>query len=408
MIPYQNKTIYIADDSEIDRSILKAALVKFGYEVTAFSGGEDILKALSKANQPVVALLDWLMPDLSGVDVCQSIVSSPPTYPVYCIIVTSRTNKDDLAFALEQGADDFVTKPYAWGELRARIQVGIRLITSRQQAQDSNLQLLDYTRQMEELAASRAEQLVRADRLSTLGILSAGMAHEINNPASFVSVNIQTLEENLELFTNVLQAESTAEQRQQANSFLLSIPEILQEMKNGMARISKIVNGLKTYSHNTDGHHQYFQLEDTIESALQLCTNRLKYHITIHKHYNETPTVYGDSFQLEQVFVNLFTNAADAIEETIQNGTLTINTILNNDMVYAMVRDNGPGIPPTTLEKIFLPFYTTKTLGKGTGLGLSISRNILKDHKGELLVANHPSGGAQFVVQLPARPKDTP
>jgi C4-dicarboxylate-specific signal transduction histidine kinase len=125
----------------------------------------------------------------------------------------------------------------------------------------------------------------------------------------------------------------------------------------------------------------------------------------IIKKINPTPQVFGDQYQIEQVLVNLITNASDAIEETGNDGVLTISTEYKNNTVITYVRDSGPGIPINSQEKIFTPFFTTKPIGKGTGLGLSISRNIIKDHKGDLLVTNHPDGGAQFTIVLPSKQK---
>jgi C4-dicarboxylate-specific signal transduction histidine kinase len=253
---------------------------------------------------------------------------------------------------------------------------------------------------MERLAAERAEQLVRADRLSTIGVLSAGMAHEINNPASFVAINIQTLEENIHVVEKALENDTTPEQVESAKNFMTIVPEILQEMKTGMTRIRTIVNGLKTYSHMSHEKREWFVLERCIDSALQLCENRLKYHITVTTEYNNSRKVYGDSNQIEQVFINLFTNAADAIEEHTKEGKLIITTEYMDGKVIAKVRDTGPGIPEGKLEKVCMPFFTTKPVGKGTGLGLSISSNIINDHKGELLIENHPEGGAIFTIKL--------
>ncbi len=401
------KTIYIADDNAVDRMILQATLQKMGFEVTAFSSGIAIYEALRKADQPLIALLDWLMPDRNGVDICNDLSLDPPQSPLHTIIVTSRTDKSDVAFALENGADDFVAKPLDLAELRARINVGIRLLTFRQQLLDSNERLLDHTKIVEELAAARAEQLIRADRLSTIGILSAGIAHEINNPTSFVSVNIQTLEENLPVLNSAMNDYPSEEQKQMARFFLATFPEIVGEMKNGIARIRNIVNGLKTYAYAGPEKHDWFIIDDCIESALQLCANRLKYHVTVRKQFAAPLRVHGDKYQIEQVFVNLFTNAADAIEETGTDGTLELSTEYSNEKVIVSIHDTGPGIPAGALEKIFMPFYTTKAIGKGTGLGLSISKNIITDHKGELIVENHPGGGALFLITLPTKKEGT-
>jgi C4-dicarboxylate-specific signal transduction histidine kinase len=198
----------------------------------------------------------------------------------------------------------------------------------------------------------------------------------------------------------VLKEGASEEQIKSAENFISTIPEILAEMKSGMARIKTIVNGLKTYSHMSHEKRNWIEIEQCIHSALQLCENRLKYHIKVVKDFKKTPKIFGDANQIEQVLINLFTNAADAIEETGKDGTLYITTDFINEKVIVNVHDTGSGIPENKIEKIFMPFFTTKPIGKGTGLGLSISRNIINDHKGELLIENHPEGGANFKIIL--------
>ena len=400
-------TVFVADDNNTDRTILESGLRKLGYEVASFSNGTDLQTAIRRPGKPVVALLDWMMPERNGVDICNELATNPPARLAYTIIVTGRTGKSDIAYALDQGADDFVAKPFDMTELRARINVGMRLLAFRQQLFESNERLLEHTRHVETLADERAEQLVRADRLSTIGILSAGIAHEINNPTSFIAVNLQTLEENVPQLIAASGNDVSDERSVKSREFLAMIPVILGEMKNGVARIRNIVDGLKTYTRAGPGKHDWFFIDGCIESALQLCANKSKYRVTVEKKLSATPRVYGDKFQIDQVFVNLFTNAADAIEETGKDGTLTIFTAYASGSVIISVHDTGTGVPVDAMEKIFMPFYTTKAIGKGTGLGLSISRNIIKDHNGELFAENHPEGGTLFKIVLPSR-KDVP
>lgn len=400
------ESIYIADDSNTDRMILEAILKKLGYKVTSFATGTAVFDAIQLISEPIIILLDWLMPDRSGIDICMELVKRPPPGLIYIIIATSRSDKSDIAYALENGADDFITKPFDKTELRARINAGIRLLTFHEHLIASNQRLITYTKKIEQLADSRAQQLLHADRLSTIGVLSAGIAHEINNPTSFVSINIQTLEENFPLLTELSTNSSTDEQKQKALNFIAIMPEIFNEMKNGVARIRNIVNGLKIYAHVPTKEHKWFSVDECIESALLFCSNRLKGFSSIKKELSKLPQIFGNQDQLEQVLVNLFTNAVDAIEDTKKKGTLAISTKLEDEKVIISVHDNGPGVPKDKLDEIFMPFFTTKPIGKGTGLGLSISKNIISDHQGELLVSNNPDGGAVFKIILPVKQED--
>jgi len=399
-------TIYVADDSQLFRAVLEASLTKSGYDVSVFSSGKEIYEAIRASSKPVIALLDWMMPEMTGLEICSHLTSDPPPSLYYTIILTARNDTDDIVQALDSGADDFIAKPFDSQELNARIKSGIRLLNFKNQLIESNSRMLDYTRQMESLATLRAEQLIHADRLSTIGILSAGIAHEINNPASFISINIQTLEEIFKQLACAIRPDAQKDQFERAEYILSTLPEIVDEMKEGVLRIQKIVNSLKMYSSNTTDHYSWFNLNDCLESALHLCTNRLKYAITIKKSITPVPDMFGNRFQIEQVLVNLFTNAADSIDECTQKGFIEITMFYKDSIITLKIRDNGCGLNTKQSDKLFTPFFTTKPIGKGTGLGLSISRTIISDHHGTITAENHPDGGAVFIITLPVQEKE--
>jgi two-component system NtrC family sensor kinase len=405
--PILMDTIFIADDSQLFRAVLETSLTKSGYNVTVFSSGKEIYDAIRTSSIPVIALLDWVMPEMTGLEICSRLADDPPPSLYYTIILTARNDKDDIVQALDSGADDFIAKPFDLQELLARIKSGIRLLNFKKQLIESNSRMLDYTRQMESLATSRAEQLIHADRLSTIGILSAGIAHEINNPASFISINIQTLEELFKQLTVVIKPDAQKDQVERVENVLSTLPEIIDEMKEGVSRIQKIVNSLKMYSSNTTDHYSWFNLKDCLESALHLCTNRLKYSITIRKSIEPVPDMFGIRFQIEQVLVNLFTNAADSIEECSKTGFIELIMFYNNSTITLKIRDNGCGFNSRHLDMLFTPFFTTKPIGKGTGLGLSISRTIISDHHGTITAENHPEGGAVFIITFPVQERES-
>jgi len=175
-----------------------------------------------------------------------------------------------------------------------------------------------------------------------------------------------------------------------------------QEMQKGVERIGRIIDGLKTYARQEPTESKTLDINSCIEHALELCSNRLKYNIAIECHIDrDIPNIAGHDQELEQVFINLFVNAADAIEET-SKGVLCINTYSEASAVCVTVEDSGPGFKPDTLGSLFTPFYTTKPAGKGTGLGLAITQSIVENHDGTIEAANRPEGGARFLLQFPA------
>jgi C4-dicarboxylate-specific signal transduction histidine kinase len=282
--------------------------------------------------------------------------------------------------------------------------VGVRILQYEHTLALKNRELERYTLHLETLAQERAKQLVHADRMATLGMMSAGIAHEINNPASFISGNIQTLErfwpELKQTMEEVLP--SADETRADRLRFILEeMPKLVSGMRNGVSRISRIVKGLKIFAHQDAGEQKPCDINECIAQALELCNNRLKTKVAVETHYAEDmPMIVGDMQQLEQIFVNLIMNGADALEDRPE-ARLVITTSHDDSAIRVTVQDNGRGIPERILKDIWKPFYTTKEVGKGTGLGLPIVMGIVESHKGTITVENTEPSGARFTITLP-------
>lgn len=394
----------LAEDSPSDRYIIESILKEIGFKVLSFDNGKDAFHAVHNSDEPVITILDWNMPEMNGVTVCQNLYNDPPKQPYYNIIVTAKTLETHIDEALDMGANDFIEKPIKAFELKARIKAGLRILSITELQIKSNSRLLDYTTRVEQIAQERAQQLIHAERLSSLGILSAGLAHEINNPVSFISVNIETLEENTGVLKSIIDREkSSLTDIERAKLFLDAIPEILKEMKSGISRIREIINGLKIYARSDSSNKTIFNINDCIYSAIKLCKNKLKYNIALDLNLNENPAVFASFTEIEQIIINLLINASDAIESHKEKGTISIATSIKQNNIIIEVKDDGPGIPEDKLNKIFTPFFTTKEVGKGTGLGLSISQNIIKSNNGDILAENNYSGGANFKIILPIK-----
>jgi len=386
----------IADDDRANREILKAVLEKKGYSVTAFSDGKGALEALKSNSGYAVAILDWMMPFYNGIDICKYFNNSGKI-DTYLILLTSKHEPSDIIAGLNSGANDYIVKPFDSQELYARVGVGLRMF---------NLQrhVSEYALKMEKLANERAQQLIHADRLSTIGMLSAGMAHEINNPLSFIEGNIKYFSDCWPTIKGALEyakVKNTGDV-DNINMCLEEFEDVINGIQNGISRITKIVNGLKLYSHNSHSEKKTCNLFDIIDQSLELCKNRLKYGIHINFERNlDDAQVFVDIQQMEQVFVNLLVNAADALETTA-DAKIDISIKRDVGTVKIYVEDNGPGFSDAVIGKIFNPFYTTKEPGKGTGLGLSICQGIIEAHQGKILAENRVPNGARFIVSLPA------
>ena len=254
---------------------------------------------------------------------------------------------------------------------------------------------------------------MQADKMAAIGQLAAGVAHEINNPVGFVSSNISTLSEYLADLLRIIDAYAlteealTAEQKKHLQVikddinlvFLRSdIAELLSETSEGLLRIRKIVQDLKDFSHVGDTAWLMVDIHDGIESTLNIVNNEIKYKAKVVKQYGEIGLIQCIPSQINQVIMNILVNAAHAIDS---DGTITIKTWQDNNLVKISISDSGCGMSPEVIKKIFNPFFTTKPVGKGTGLGLSLSFNIISKHRGAIDVESHPGKGTVFTITLP-------
>jgi PAS domain S-box-containing protein len=268
-------------------------------------------------------------------------------------------------------------------------------------------------------------QLLQSEKMASIGQLAAGVAHEINNPTGFVSSNLKSLsdyikdltgltEEYHKLIEEIKQSSdalgslsgvseqvrrvSELEEEVDLEFVLKDIIELIEESKGGIERIKKIVRDLKDFAHPGEDKPKFANINDNMDSTLNVVWNELKYKANVSKDYGDLPQVKCYPQMLNQVFMNLLVNAAQSIEK---HGEIKIKTLANNGHVEIMISDTGSGIPKENLSKIFDPFFTTKKVGKGTGLGLNVVYNIIKKHHGEINVTSSVGKGTTFTIRIP-------
>lgn len=254
-------------------------------------------------------------------------------------------------------------------------------------------------------------QLVQREKMASVGQLVAGVAHELNNPIGFVYSNVGTLEDfvrrlraMLEVYRAVPLPEAERERVQQhwdrlkLDYALKYIDAMMLGIREGAERSRKIVRDLRVFARGHDEVWQSVDLHEEIESSLTLLNHMLKDRVTMERKYGALPVVECIRSQIDQVFLNLLANAAQAIAG---EGRISIETAVDDGAAVIRIADSGSGIAPDVLSKVFDPFFTTKPVGEGTGLGLSISYEIVKKHGGELQAASPAEGGAVFTVRLP-------
>ncbi len=257
-------------------------------------------------------------------------------------------------------------------------------------------------------------QMLQREKMASIGQLAAGVAHEINNPMGFISSNLSTLGKyaaklaefinaQAEVLDSLGSQEATAKlaesrKRLKIDYVISDLNELLKESLDGADRVKKIVQGLKNFSRVDAAEIEYADINECIESTLNIAWNELKYKATVEKDYGTLPRTSCRPQQLNQVFMNLLINAAHAIE---QQGVIAIRTWSENGFIYASIADTGCGITAEKINRIFEPFFTTKEIGKGTGLGLSIAYDIVQKHNGEINVVSEEGKGTTFTIKLP-------
>lgn len=286
----------------------------------------------------------------------------------------------------------------AMRELIANIETQKEVAEARRVADMERLRAVELAAALRDLKEAQTK-LVNAEKMASLGQLTAGVAHEINNPVTFIASSVGPLRRDIEaLLTNAQINDPSADELRH------EIQQLLTSIEIGARRTAEIVKGLRSFSRMDDKAKARYDVHDGIDSTLVLLTHQLRDGIKVVKHYADLPTLNVNGGQLNQVFMNLLSNAIHALQHAVSSvadPTITITTERGDNDVVITIADNGPGMPSEIAQRIFEPFFTTKDVGIGTGLGLAIVHGIIDAHGGSISVATSPGAGAAFTVRLP-------
>ncbi len=393
------KRVLIAEDDKMTRIILRQQLKKWGYEIFEAENGQQAYEMLAVDSPPPIAVMDWMMPEMSGIEACKKLKNNGYN-DTYTIILTSKDSSADIVEALESGADDFMSKPVNSAVLHSRLNVATRTTEYRNK-------LATYAREMEDLAQQRAEQLVHADRLVTIGTMASSIVHEINNPLSVISSTYQIFGQYWQKLEPLVQSaiDGDFKDKEFLSYVLEEFPQMIESMKNNVFRINKIISNLKSfYRRDNSDEKVRYSLNDCVANSLEICHAKLKNNVKVNTDLSSEPLVIlANSNQLDQVVVNIIVNACEAILDKTHGdfmGNMRIRTLREHDKGRIIIENDGGAIPQAVLDKVWESFYTTKE--QGTGLGLSISMDIVKAHGGKMLVENLPDGmTVRFSIILP-------
>lgn len=390
----QNQTILIIDDDPLNLKLLKVRLEPVGYHIVeAVNGPEGLKKAREK---PDLILLDIMMPGMDGFEVCQRLKDDEVTREIPIIFLSGIHQKEAISTGLEMGGVDFVTKPFEARELLARVKTHLTI-------QHQELQLRNYANKLELMIEERTRQLIHADRLATLGTFSAGIAHEINNPNTFISMNVEALMLFWSLAGSIVERHADEDKTDRVRRFVGEIDDTLKGIQKGSQRISQIVNGLKSYAKQGGQQKERCPLINPVNDAIDLLNHRLKYKLEVELSIPPDLEIVCNQQEMSQVFVNLINNSIDAMDGG--KGKILIKAVPKKNRVQITFNDSGPGIPESVTDRVFDPFFTTKDRARGTGLGLSVLHGIIEEHNGEISLAPANGQGAEFNIVLPMAEK---
>jgi signal transduction histidine kinase len=407
--------IMICDDSPAYRRVIQGMLGG-GYDFFLAESGEEALAKIHEFS-PDLVISDLIMKSVDGYEVCRRVKAELRHVPV--VIMTSKTDDEAKATGLEVGADDYLFKPVRQRELCARVESLLRL-------RRATIALEERSRELEE--ANRhlrlaQDELVRTEKLASLGHLVAGIAHEINNALNYIYGNINFMTEYANalvgLVDRVPQLPGFGEEQRAAWSgwaqeadveyIKKDVGKLMEGISAGAERAAEIVRGLRLFARGGSGvasgppgEGEEVDLPRLIDVTLTILRHELKDRVHVTRDFGGVQAVRGDGSRLGQALMNVILNASQAIEQQGGTGRIAIRLAREGEHVICAVRDDGCGMTPEVKARAFDPFFTTKPVGRGTGLGLSIAYGIVEQHGGRIEIDSEPGKGTEVRFVLPA------
>ncbi|MEC4806987.1 MAG: response regulator [Jaaginema sp. PMC 1079.18] len=431
-----SSTVLLVEDNPTNLKVLFGFLKDSGFRVLVARNGEDALQKLAEIT-PDLILLDVMMPEMDGFETCRHLKSNRQTQDIPVIFMTALADTENKMKAFSLGAVDYITKPFQQAEVLARVNLHLKLrrLTQELAAKSKTLSQVNLdleakvTEKTQQLQSIQA-QLILQEKMSSLGGLVAGIAHEINNPVGFIAGNLSPaynyaidLIDLVELYQQYY-PDPVAAIREKTEEIDLEylvedFPQLIQSLKTGTDRIAEISRSMRTFSRTDRLQREEFDIHEGLESTLLILKHRLKANsdrpeIQVIRNYGSIPLFSCFPGQLNQVFMNLLANSIDALEESNENKSygeieadpnhIAITTYFDGttEQIVIEISDNGRGMSPETQQKVFEHLFTTKPIGKGTGLGLTIARQaIVESHGGDLAVTSTLGQGTTFYLKLP-------
>ncbi len=411
--------VLVIEDSQADQAAYRRTLREFDLEFA--DSGESGLERLALGRVDLV-VLDYHLPRMNGDEVLALLRQGNPELPV--VFVTGGGSENMAVGLLKRGASDYVTKddlhtPRVASAVRGALERH-RLDRARRRAED------ELRRQKDELQSALRKlqeaqaHLIQGEKMASLGQLVAGVAHEINNPLSYVSNNLAVLDRDVRQVAGLMAdyrahfgdavppAIREAEERIDLDYTLTSLDRLLKSTRQGLHRVGEIVAGLRDFSRLDEAERKPVDPNEAVRATVEMVRYQARQKgADLLVETAPLPSTWCNPGQVNQVLLNLLMNAIQAVEA---GGTITLRTrsLPASGEIQYEVADDGPGIPDAIRGRIFDPFFTTKPVGVGTGLGLWITYNIVDQHRGRIDLETGPGRGTTFTVTLPVRRPEDP
>ncbi len=415
----------------------KTKPVPMAYSIEeARDGNQAVLKvreAVEQGRPFAVAFVDMKMPGMNGAETAREIWRIDPRIKIMIVTAYSDVTPTRIIEVVDREDLFYLRKPFNPLEIRQFARAMSRQWTLEaerdrlvEELKDANLSIEAINRDLEKKVKTQAEMLFQSQKMASLGVLSAGVAHEINNPLSYIKGNLSAMQKYVGILAALLQmyeALTSAgaqmdpvvlkgevrevedfKERNKAPFILTDLPELVAQSLEGTDRIESIVNDLRAFSRVDEDDRKEVDISDVVESVLKIVRHELKNKVEVVTDYGETPAVSCSPQKLIQAFLNIILNAVQAIEK---EGTIRISTRYIECAhgaagdVEVTISDTGCGVPKQNLIKIFDPFFSTKPVGRGVGLGLYITHEIIQSHGGTISVQSLDGNGAAFIIRIP-------
>jgi signal transduction histidine kinase len=393
-----HKVLVVDDTPEVRH--LVGEILSEQYQVVFATDGEMGWQMVQEES-PDLIISDVMMPKVDGYELCGRVKADPQTAAIPFVLLTARAQVSMKIEGLNCGADDYLVKPFHAEELLARARALLRLRDMHNDLAAKHARLQDTVAELKQTQ----NQLVQSEKMSSLGQLTAGLAHEINNAINAVYNGIPAISDRLDRLQNIVESAledgpaPLDEERSNMTAAFQSLRKLAGVVSEGADRTARIVRDMKTFSHPGTESPEPTDIGAVLALCVGLLQNQYRERAVVHCDIQRESWCLAPAGHLNQVFLNLLTNAVQAMP---QGGEIFAAVHRDYGMIRATIRDTGPGIPAHVLPRIFDPFFTTKAPGEGTGLGLSVSYGIVTRLGGTIECHSLEGVGTEFIVRLPA------